>query len=386
MSSNLPGTDLPARNTTPWYTPFVAAWNALRGFVKGHEDLVTTGRLSTASLAATTSTAIAKATQKILPYPMDGTWPVFTRINGGTPVFTQAAQNPATSALVPTTSESIYWPWIIDARKILGASALDEFYMYYSTDHASHANSGIWFATAPTELGPWTGRGRVYRDDAGGAQTETPTVFPDPAVAGGLIMLYQQQGVPGAIGVQSTCYATSTDGITWTRGGLAIDIPTVWPGDGHTGYARHSAIGARHFAHGGAGGGDFPTFALSESVDGRKWRMQPDPLLYNMDLTGDGRRIEWNTTDIVMWQGKLWWVGFTSDFVSGSTPKNARLAVAPISDDLRTLLAPPKYVLYPTQGAETTNYRSNRAFIARDGRIIFYYQSGNSFYAASTEV
>lgn len=330
---------------------------------------------------------IAAATDKILPYPLDGSWPIFKRLNGGAPVFSQATQNPAASALSPKTSVSIYWPWIIDARKILGSSAADEFYMFYSTDHAAHADSGIWLATGPTELGPWTGRGRVYRDDFAGAQTETPAVFADPTGAKKLVKLYQQQGVPGANGTQSTVYATSDDGITWTRGGLAIDIPTTtWPGDGHTGYATLTAIGARLFSHHLAGGGNFPTFGLSTSIDGRTWRLQADPLLYNMDVTGDGRRIEWNTTSIVMWRGELWWIGYSSNFVSGDTTKDARLVIAPISDDLRTFKAPAKSILFPTVGDENTNYRSCHAFTARDGRIIFYYQCGNSFFAASTEV
>ncbi|WP_295851159.1 hypothetical protein [uncultured Microbacterium sp.] len=348
-----------------------------------------TGAFGAAAVAASPEIGarIAAATDKILPYPLDGSWPIFKRLNGGAPVFTQATQNPAASALTPKTSVSLYWPWIIDARKILGSSALDEFYMFYSTDHAAHADSGIWLATGPTELGPWTGRGRVYRDDFAGAQTETPAVFADPTGAKKLVKLYQQQGVPGANGTQSTVYATSDDGITWTRGGLAIDIPaTTWPGDGHTGYATLTAIGARLFSHHLAGGGNYPTFGLSTSIDGRTWRMQADPLLYNMDVTGDGRRIEWNTTSIVMWRGELWWIGYSSNFVSGDTTKDARLVIAPISEDLRTFKAPAKSILFPTVGDENTNYRSCHAFTARDGRIIFYYQCGNSFFAASTEV
>ncbi|OZD48564.1 hypothetical protein CH252_18710 [Rhodococcus sp. 06-1477-1B] len=332
------------------------------------------------------STIVKAATDKILPYPLDGSWPIFKRLNGGNPIMTQATQNPAPGALAPTTSVSLYWPWVIDARRILGSAALDEFYLIDSTDHAAHASSGFWLRTGPTELGPWTSRGRVYIDNVSGSQTETPTVFEDPTGTVKFIALYQQAGVAGANGLQTTLYATSNDCITWTRGGIAIDAPPTWPGDGHTGYATLTALGGRMYSHHLAGGGDQPTFGLSTSTDGRKWAMDPDPLLYNMDQTGDGRRVEWNTTSIVMWRGKLWWIGMLSNFVSGDATKDARLAIAPISDDLRTLLAPPKYILFPIAGSENTNYRSCRAFTARDGRIIFYYQCGNSYFAASTEV
>jgi hypothetical protein len=310
--------------------------------------------------------------------------PVFARANNGVPIFTQAAQNPASGALAPTASGSIYWPWIIDARKLLGVSALDEFYMYYSTDHeATHENSGVWLATAPTELGPWTGRGRVYIDNSVGAQTETPSVFADPVVSGGLIMLYQQQDVTGANGIQSSNYATSTDGVAWVRGGLAIDVPLNWPNsDGHTGYAIPQTIGGNLTAHHLAGGGNYPMFAMSTSTDGRTWTIDRRHLTWQMDLVGDGRRVEWNSGYVIRWNGQLWWIGLASNFTSGATPKDARIVVAPISDDLHNLTAPTQIVLYPTQSGESTNYRAIYAFIGRDGRLYLYYQCGGSFYVA----
>lgn len=312
--------------------------------------------------------------------------PKFYRANGGNPIFTQAAQNPAPTAATPTTSNSIYFPWIVDARLLFGTNALDEYYLYYSTDHeGTHANSGIWLATGPTPAGPWTGRGRVYIDNAGGTQTETPAVFADPTGASAAIMLYQQAAVPGAVGAQTTLYATSPDGITWTRGGIAIDIPTWWPSDGHTGYARPRDFGGKLIAWHLAGGWDYPTFGRSTSYDGRTWWLDRFPLPYQMDLVADGRRVEWNSGDVILWNGIYWWIGMLSDFVSGATPKNARLAIAPLSNDLRLIVAKPQYLLYPTQGSETTNYRALKTFAGRDGVLYLYYQCGNSFYVASTK-
>lgn len=312
--------------------------------------------------------------------------PVFYRANGGQPVFTVDTQNPVAGAASPTTSTSIYWPWVLDARILFGDSALDEFYMYYSTDHEStaHANSGIWLATGPTEMGPWQGRGRVWIDNAGGSQTETPSVFRDPTGAAKAIMLYQQEGVAGVNGVQTSKYVTSNDGLTWTAGGVAIDVPVWWPSNGHTGYARVRDQG-QLVAHSLAGGADYPVFAVSRSTDGRTWWTDREPLTYQMDLVGDGRRVEWNSGDVILWNGQYWWVGSTSDFVSGLTPKDARLVIAPISSDFRSITARPTTILYPTQGAENTNYRAMRTFVGRDGALYLYYQCGNSFYVATTK-
>jgi hypothetical protein len=311
-----------------------------------------------------------------------------TRLNGGNPVFSVSTQNPASGA---TASPSIYWPWIIDARALLGNSALDEFYLYYSTDHDTGAG-GIWLATGPTELGPWTTRvgptttrGEIYVDTTTGSQSETPSVIPDPTGVSKLIMFYQQVGA-GGIGVQSTLYATSNDGITWTRGAIALDIVTGWPSDGHTGYLRPHLVGRQLFAYSLAGGGDYPKFGFSRSYDGRTFTLDSTPLYYQMDLVGDGRRVEWNSGDVLNHRGVRWWVGLASNFTSGSNPKDARLVIAPLCDTYRSLLGPTTVLLYPTSGIETTNYRAIRVVVTRTGRIILYYQCDAAFYAAELTI
>lgn len=103
------------------------------------------------------------------------------------------------------------------------------------------------------------------------------------------------------------------------------------------------------------------------------------------DVIPNNRRIEWNTTSIFRQFGQLWWVGMLSDYVAGSTPKDARLAVAPISEDFQYLLAPPKVILFPTQGGEVTNYRDVQLFLDSDGIGYLYYQCGNSLYVAQLD-
>jgi hypothetical protein len=306
----------------------------------------------------------------------------FSRV-GSAAVFLQANQNPAAGALTPTSSPSLYWPWVLDARAVLGGAALDEFYMYYSTDHEGvHANSGIWLATAPSEIGPWTGRGRVYIDNAGGLQTETPSVIWNPEESL-FFMYYQQASAPGAVGQQSTLLATSPDGLTWTRVGIVLDIVSgAVAGDGHTGYFRPYRIGGQWIGYHLMGGTSRPHFGISYSSDGRTWWTDPNPLLYGADQ-GGARQVTWNTSNIVWWRGRNYWIGSLDDFAAGATPKDGRISIAPIADDGRHVIGVPKTQLYPpTMTYETTNYRSCYAFVGRDGKLYLYYNNVGAFFVA----
>lgn len=308
--------------------------------------------------------------------------PSFTRLNDGNPVLTQATQNPVAGAAV---APNIYWPSIINTAAAGLVGSLDNYYLYLTTDHSV---GGIYLFTAPTPIGPWTGRGKVYDDPVGptgNGSAETATVYVDPTGATKLMMLYQIAQATGAVGTQSTIWASSNDGITWTRGAIALDITPSTPGDGHTGYAKVTVVGTAVYVHSLRGGGNIPNFGLWVSYDGGRTFSSVAMLGLGRDVIPAGRRIEWNTTSIFRQYGQLWWVGMLADYVSGSTPKDARLAVAPISEDLRHLLAPPRTILFPTQGAEVTNYRDVQLFLDVDGRGYLYYQCGNSFYVAGLD-
>lgn len=56
----LPGTDLPARGSKPWYSTFVSAWDNLRNYVKGHEDTLA-GRLSAQGITDSFNSAFGPA-------------------------------------------------------------------------------------------------------------------------------------------------------------------------------------------------------------------------------------------------------------------------------------------------------------------------------------
>lgn len=301
----------------------------------------------------------------------------------GNPNFTVASQaaQVAPGALTPTTAASAYWPWLVNVTGLI-PSPLDTFYRYRSTDHGG---GGIWLDTGPTPAGPWVGRGQVYIDTSSGTQTETPSVIwnSDEAL---FFMYYQQATVAGAAGQQSTCLATSPDGITWTRVGIAIDVYTAnaFPGDGHTGYFRPFKIGGQWFGYHLMGGGNWPHFGISTSHDGRTWFTDNRPLGYGSDQIPGGRRIEWNSGDVVMWNGRPWWIGLLSNFTSGSTPKDARIASAPLTGDLRHLMGTPKIQLYPTVGAnESGNYRALQCYVDSAGVLWVTYQCDGNFNIAT---
>ena len=291
-------------------------------------------------------------------------------INGTAPVFTKGAGNPVLEA-ADTDFTTIMWPWVIKAADYL-ASPIDDYYMYYSTDHAGSGGK-VGMATAPAPIGPWTDYGEVYDDASGSGETETPSVIWDDATEQ-FFMYYHQSG---GIGSQSTMLAKSPDGVTWTKYGIVIDVISVAnsPGDGHTGYFMPNKVGRQWFGYHLYGGGDRPHFAISYSHDGQRWQTDPRPLGYGIDQTTSlaaNRRIEWNHSTPVMWRGQLWWIGIVSNFTSGSAANDRLICAAPLSADLRHLLGNPIEILPMDAAWETTNIR-NLTVYSEDGKLYLYY-------------
>lgn len=125
---------------------------------------------------------------------------------------------------------------------------------YFSTDHDAVGEDGIYLFVAngdPYVKANWidydvanasgafdaiAGRpsgNPIYRDTVQGDQCETPHVLK----VGSIYHLYYQQA--GVGNNQSTLYATSPNGLVWTRQGVCIDYAAgTGLGDGHTGYFR----------------------------------------------------------------------------------------------------------------------------------------------------
>ncbi|XGF33179.1 hypothetical protein AAHY17_06200 [Klebsiella pneumoniae] len=256
------------------------------------------------------------------------------------------------------SAPTVYWPWIVNKSAWGGTG----FALFYSTDHsATHDPSGIFLFEADDITGPWVNRGKIYRDDAGGWQTETPSVIYDP-VSNKVLMYYQQAGVPGAIGQQQTCLATAdpADLTAWTRVGVVLDKEFLeQPGDGHCGYFRPFSYNGQLFGYSLYGGTNYSNAALWTSDDGGyTWQR-------------DGRLIGWMQDkcrhlavalnaepqdvlltmyegDVLNWRGKPWWVGVSGKAQSGSVLiRHFRLVTAPLADDFASLTVRVKDITPP---------------------------------------
>ncbi|HHL3946030.1 TPA: hypothetical protein ACQ7HK_002149 [Klebsiella pneumoniae] len=279
----------------------------------------------------------------------DGTareYPTFKRLSAPIIQFSQQS--------APT----VYWPWIVNKSAWGGTG----FALFYSTDHsATHDPSGIFLFEADDITGPWVNRGKIYRDDAGGWQTETPSVIYDP-VSNKVLMYYQQAGVPGAIGQQQTCLATAdpADLTAWTRVGVVLDKEFLeQPGDGHCGYFRPFSYNGQLFGYSLYGGTNYSNAALWTSDDGGyTWQR-------------DGRLIGWMQDkcrhlavalnaepqdvlltmyegDVLNWRGKPWWVGVSGKAQSGRVLiRHFRLVTAPLADDFASLTVRVKDITPP---------------------------------------
>lgn len=292
------------------------------------------------------------------------------------PLLTAANQNLAPGK---TGAPNIYWPCIIKTTNL--PSPIDNYYLYYSTDH--NTTGGIYLATGPSAVGPWTGQGRVYLDTTNGNSTETPAVVwnEDEQL---LFLYYHNNGLTGVVSGQTTCLATSTDGQSFTRVGPIVDPPAsnMYPGPVHTGYFKPFRVGKKWYAYHLITSQDRPRFMISYSPDGRDWTMDPHPLGYGSDQLTDGRRIEWNHGDVIRYKNQNWFVGISSNFTSGATPKDARIIAAPIAGDMRHLLGEPIVLLYPPTGAnESVNYRGMCSYVEND-QLILYYQCDDNFNVA----
>tara|TARA_R110000868_G_scaffold237132_9_gene491601 strand:- start:7752 stop:10283 length:2532 start_codon:yes stop_codon:yes gene_type:complete len=169
---------------------------------------------------------------------------------------------------------SFYWPCLFGLQE----EGIDEYAMLSTTDHAQvHEDSGVILLTAPHPNGPWTYRGKIYRDDNGESkQTETAVPM---WIKGKLHIFYQAYSDPAAgmgTGTQTSLYVTlegplfpngiDNPPVNWIDNPEAFSAPKVafdnftdkYPGTGHTGYLTLFQIGADIFAHalqGGAGSG-----------------------------------------------------------------------------------------------------------------------------------
>lgn len=310
-----------------------------------------------------------------------------------TPILTQAAAG----------SPSIYWPCVVDLSVAGGTG----YAVLWSTDHAAiHANSGIWLAFADDLASLLAGdldyRGRVYRDDAGGTQTETPSVMWSEK-RGQWVMWYQMENAPGAISTQTTMYATSPDLITWTRGGIAADWPSLDVGnDGHAGYLLTPfQVGGRYYSYalyGGYGVGGYALRTLND--DGVTWDYdrrtiarqanlsaavldEPPAIIGTPQTTAGGQPAAWTPDTQVkmisgrplMWHGRLWWIGLIGPSSAGGSIVSNEIVTAPLRDDLLGIADVPAKITPPVLAWEGDGIDGwGNSFVA-ENRLFYIYRA-----------
>lgn len=246
------------------------------------------------------------------------------------------------------SADTMYWTWAINKAEWGGRGIA----LFYSTDHASnHNTSGIYLLEADSVEGPWIDRGRIYRDDVDGNQTETPSVIYDKTT-NKLLMFYQQAATAGGIGSQQTLLATAetSDLTTWTRAGVVLDKElAAQDGEGHSGYFRPFKFCGETMGYSLYGGGNVSNASLWRSKDGGyTWCRDGSMIGYMQDKCKHLASILETPShhciltiyegDVMIWNGQPWWIGVVGKAQAGSIPvRNSRLVAAPLSDDFTSL-------------------------------------------------
>lgn len=267
--------------------------------------------------------------------------------------------------LAQQPAESLFWPWLVD-------NSLDRvgtgFSLWWSTDHAAtHADSGLFAATADEPLGPYTSVGRIYRDDVSGNQCETPTIIWDP-VAGLWRIYYQMAGVAGTRSNQVTLMATAPAGKlltpgAWTQHGVIIDTadPAIPGATVHQGYLR-----ALRYAGGWYGwnllGGTFGGTQQQRSADGVVWTpagrtVYGGPLVNGISPDFDPTTwiMKHTTCTVIEWRGRPWWIGGVSGSAHGTeTAPPLTIGTAPLTPTLDRITAPLRDITPAVQGWESS--------------------------------
>lgn len=343
---------------------------------------------------------------------------------------------------------SVYWPWVFPAYKYLANPLAKYYLYYSTDHGTwggiglalSNSPTGPFVQYTPTGSpvqdsacpGTYTNGhasqpGAVYMDAQAGSSTpmtvwgtpgasptpgainymqcETPAVIWDEA-AGKLRMFYQVGSSNGravfskpsdptatpalyetfysATGSQSTCSATSSDGVTWLKDRNFIIQPT-WssqtPGDGHSGYFNPFRIGGQWHAYHLWGSTAYGHMAVSHAQGAGATAWQVDnrelgswPQLCGLSSSSNAMGIMWNGVSVIDGQSGPVGIGVVSEFSSGSAARESYIATLPLSRDLRKPLAHPSKFSF-TAGAlpwETADLKGVSVMQDQGNTYVYY--------------
>lgn len=261
---------------------------------------------------------------------------------------------------------SMLWCCPVDMRGFPGA--LDNIYVWYSTDHGTDpATTGVHLATMTTpEGGGLVYRGRVLSTIGGATwtQPESPSVWRSDS--DGLLRSLMQvnTGVipPGeAQAEQVTRMFTSPTGLdgTWSDAGLCMARPSsVTPGPAHCGYAPAHRYAGSWYAHtlmGGSSGANVGQALWRSDGDGLPGTWVADPYRVGgaeqtVDLPGYSLtwNVKWIYCTILDYRGRPWFVGLIGPSAAGLEDTSlCDIYTAPLTTDLRHFAAKPVKITPP---------------------------------------
>ena len=157
---------------------------------------------------------------------------------------------------------------------------------------------------------------------------------------------------------------------------------TMSPGNGHTGYARPFWIGRRCYTY-SLYGDEYK--ALWTSLDGRSWNFvkhlgRQTEQIINVPGFENDWQWSWINSAVIKWQGQVWMFSQIGQTAGGANAGAAReIYVAPLTEDMTALAAPPVNVTPAAQGWEGSAgiQQLGNAF-AWDDRLFISYRTSQT--------
>lgn len=210
-----------------------------------------------------------------------------------------------------------------------------------------------------------------------GTQCETPrTVLRDD----GTEFLYTHEAWPSGGNNQSTMYATSTDGLNFTFGGLAVETPRDMPGESHTGYLTQPfRVGNQWLAHTFNGKGKY---VLVRSYNLQNWTVDQEEIWSFMPKAfgQTAKNLRFRGGGMIHWRGLYWAIArYGDDIVGGGGNYNDNLVIFPLSSDFKRPISIPSIASAPGTNGLDEIFVNEGCLIHDDaGKLYLFYYKRNA--------